>query len=77
MIQLNGDDYYVSEVAPWQQVIIMLIMHREAVGDNTISLRVILDKELFEKYVNELTESNPEKAFAIKSLIDYMSDRLK
>ena len=76
-IQLNGNDYYVSDVQPWQQVCVLLMMHRTAVGDNTISLRVILDKELFNRYVNELTESDPEKAFAIKSLIDYMSDRLK
>ena len=76
-VQINGDDYYVSELKHWQIVCVLLTMHKIAVDDNVISLRVTLNKDLYEAYMNQYIEYNPVKAVTIKSLMDYMSERLK
>ena len=75
--QINGNDIYISAMEPWQLVLSVIKLHTIAVGDHSISTRVILYKDVYDYYRNDFYSSNAAKVGAINSFMDYASERLK
>ena len=73
----NGDDYYIAETEEWQMLYSLIHLHVLATGNNAISIRVVMDGNLYNFYNNEFTEFDPVKVAAVKSFIVYASERLK
>lgn len=74
---LNGDDYYIANTEEWKLLYSLIQLHVLCTGNNSISLRVILDKKLYNFYNTNFVEFDPVKMAAVKSFIIYASDRLK
>lgn len=74
---MNGDDYYIADMKPWQIIYSLIHLHVLATGNKAISLRVVMDGDLYDYYNNEFTEFDPVKVAAVKSFMLYASERLK
>ena len=74
---LNGDDYYIANTEEWKLLYSLIQLHGLCTGNNSISIRVILDKKLYDFYNTNFVEFDPVKMAAVKSFIIYASDRLK
>ena len=76
-VQLNGDDYYIANMESWQLLYGLINLHVLATGNNSISIRVIMDADLYRFYNEEFISYNPVEVAAVRSFISYASGRLK
>lgn len=76
-IQLNGDNYYIGYLEPWELMIALIKIKAVDLDDKAISIRVVLNKEVLDFYSQSFYTTNPNTDAAIRSLVNYIATRVK
>lgn len=76
-VNIKGDTYYISEMEEWQLVYALIKLNAVIFKNKLIALKVRIDEKAYDFYANEHTECEPSNQLAVKSFVNYLSDRLK
>ena len=77
VLQLNGDNYYIAKLEPWELLIALIRLQTLSMDDKAISVRVILNKTTLDFYSQSFYTTDPNTDAAIRSLTSYILTRLK